>query len=362
MKYKLSSSCFPIKGYGRSLLYDFRNNSYYYIPNSLCDLLMQNDCSQDWVKNKSEEEKKIVFEYIDFLKERLCLINIEKLDASCFVPISLEKNTSDIISILNMEIHKQPSHLLINNFEKFIYDFKINNLSIVWGFEKSELFNILNILSNTFVNNLELYLHCKKYSDEEVKEIIKAYPVISKIILLGANENSIDYLYGGNHLSINKIASEHINSSKNQIKFVFNKRFFIESHKYNTFYNKRLFINELGDVSFVNNFSPIFNISDYNINKILKSSLLKFWQISKDNIEICKDCEFRHMCYDSRVPKTNGHYWYYETFCIYNPFVCKWEGEEGYVKVEECGTYLNQKGFIPDKRKIEELNKQIWGE
>lgn len=39
---------------------------------------------------------------------------------------------------------------------------------------------------------------------------------------------------------------------------------------------------------------------------------------------------------------------------------CLWEGQEGYVPVEECGTYSRETGFVPDKRRIKELNKRIW--
>ena len=48
--------------------------------------------------------------------------------------------------------------------------------------------------------------------------------------------------------------------------------------------------------------------------------------------------------------------------CPYNPYIAKWEGEEDYVPVEECGTYSKETSFLVNKRKINKLNKQIWGE
>jgi hypothetical protein len=47
--------------------------------------------------------------------------------------------------------------------------------------------------------------------------------------------------------------------------------------------------------------------------------------------------------------------------CTYNPYIAKWEGEEGYVSVEECGTYSKSKGFVVDEKKIEALNMELWG-
>jgi hypothetical protein len=68
------------------------------------------------------------------------------------------------------------------------------------------------------------------------------------------------------------------------------------------------------------------------------------------------------MCYDARLPVKEGDHWRYESNCTYNPYICKWKGQEGYVPVEECGGYIREKGFVLDHKKIKELNKEIWGE
>lgn len=48
--------------------------------------------------------------------------------------------------------------------------------------------------------------------------------------------------------------------------------------------------------------------------------------------------------------------------CGYNPYIAKWDGQESFVSVDKCGNY-NEKGkFIPDHKKITELNTKIWGE
>jgi hypothetical protein len=89
----------------------------------------------------------------------------------------------------------------------------------------------------------------------------------------------------------------------------------------------------------------------------------KWWHIKKDDIDVCKDCEFRHMCTDCRAfIKDPENIYSQPSKCTYNPYICKWEGEEGYVPVEECGTYSQETGFVPDKKKIKKLNKQIWGD
>jgi len=52
----------------------------------------------------------------------------------------------------------------------------------------------------------------------------------------------------------------------------------------------------------------------------------------------------------------NGESYMYKEPCIYNPYIAKWSGEEGYIPVKECGSYSKETGFIPDIEKITEIN------
>ncbi len=37
--------------------------------------------------------------------------------------------------------------------------------------------------------------------------------------------------------------------------------------------------------------------------------------------------------------------------CTYNPYICKWKGEEGCVPVEGCRNEVVTSGFVPDHEK-----------
>ena len=103
------------------------------------------------------------------------------------------------------------------------------------------------------------------------------------------------------------------------------------------------------------------NIKDCNIIDIVKSSKFQeLWKITKDKIEVCKDCEFRYICIDCRYHiddknNINSH----PAKCKYNPYIGKWKGENGYVPVEECGKYSTEKGFEPDKIIIENIISKL---
>jgi SPASM domain peptide maturase of grasp-with-spasm system len=106
------------------------------------------------------------------------------------------------------------------------------------------------------------------------------------------------------------------------------------------------------------------NIKDTTLQEAIEKPGFKdLWFVHKDQIDVCKDCEFRHLCMDCRCfIKDPENIYSQPAKCTYNPYICKWQGQEGYVPVEECGSYSRETGFVPNHEKIKELNQQIWGE
>jgi radical SAM protein with 4Fe4S-binding SPASM domain len=134
---------------------------------------------------------------------------------------------------------------------------------------------------------------------------------------------------------------------------------------YNTFFNKKVFINQNGEVynqpGSQKSFGNINNKSILDIS--LKIQFQDQWLIKKDDIDVCKDCEYRYMCVDARIVKsrTDGsHFFPYE--CNYNPYICKWKGEEGYKTLAECGVICDASGYSIDEEKIAEINETLWAE
>lgn len=52
----------------------------------------------------------------------------------------------------------------------------------------------------------------------------------------------------------------------------------------------------------------------------------KYWYIHKDQIEVCKDCEFRYICTDCRAYLEDPDNLYSKPLkCGYDPYTCEWE-------------------------------------
>lgn len=156
---------------------------------------------------------------------------------------------------------------------------------------------------------------------------------------------------------------------RSPVQFSPNMHLFAESISYHTYFSRKLFIDKRGDIrnafeskEFFGNINQIKTASE--LNSIVTSHEFQYlWKVRKDKCDICKDCEFRHMCVDNRLPyEREKDQWYHKTECNYNPYISKWKDEAGYRTLAECGVVSNEHGFSIDHEKIAAINKELWGE
>ena len=63
------------------------------------------------------------------------------------------------------------------------------------------------------------------------------------------------------------------------------------------------------------------NLRGNHLKDLLKSSILNF---SKDEVEGCKDCEYRYLCIDCRPDSITGNLYEKPWYCTYNPYDGTW--------------------------------------
>jgi hypothetical protein len=114
-------------------------------------------------------------------------------------------------------------------------------------------------------------------------------------------------------------------SSPDPLYFTVDIRLYMESRFYNNFYNRKLVVDNADNI--LNNVGGeiIGKLQKGELDKLMASkSFFKYWEIKKDSIEVCKDCEHRYMCVDARVPVNSNGKWSFITECSYNPYTGEW--------------------------------------
>ncbi len=310
--------------------------------------------------------------------------------------IENRENTIELESCITELIQK--NIMFISNKKDVFPDIIYNELSY------SEIENIHIIFKNSKFKNLEIIVDCidlfkikaskfnfKNCNKLEIVEIIQVF-THSKLesieCVFDYILNEIDSFFLEELISINGAITSmkfanlpenfqfenilHVDLLSEDIhypKFTTSFNLFTESQKFNTYLNKKLFIGENEEIKNALESDKIFGYLDKldsidDLKEIIKSSQFqKFWNISKDLIDICKDCEFRHICVDNRIPHQRLQGGYYQiNECNFNPYITKWINEEGYQSLQECGVISNEKGFSIDHEKIAKINALLWDE
>jgi len=366
---KFYTNCIPVRGFERSLIYDLPRQNADYIPNSLYEIM--SNCDGYTLKDiklkyhNDDNGNEIIDEYFLFLKSKDYLFLCSKDELKLYPPLNLSYENPSYITNAVIEI----KNTTLNNINKKLikeFDSLLCNAIQLRVLEKIPFEKLKNILLIFEKSNVEIIELIVKYSDISYEDLIKQFTRINRIIIFSApysksinlfeNKKNICYINEDIYFNCELI---------NKQNMIVNMPFFTESQHYNTCLNRKICIDENGEIKNCPAMKHSFgNIKNSTMEEALnKPGFKDLWGIRKDYIDVCKDCEFRYMCTDCRCFIKNPNDIYSQPAkCPYNPYIAKWESEEGYVPVEECGNYTRETGFVPNKRKINKLNKQIWSE
>jgi SPASM domain peptide maturase of grasp-with-spasm system len=235
------------------------------------------------------------------------------------------------------------SELLVSEYDKVIesldmlgcQSIQIRVFDII---DYTIFYNFLSKFKNSRIYSIEIILPNKnqgKGKNEIINELKKIQHIVGRI-------DSVIF-YGNRIMTKNNFKVEEsitfidtdckITSEKNcgncaAKYFSPNINFYNESLKYNTCLNKKVSINESGEIKNCPSLKKVFgNIKENKIEQILQVKDFKaLWKINKDKVSVCKDCEYRNICTDCRAYIEDPNDIYSKPLkCGYDPYTNEWE-------------------------------------
>jgi len=342
----LFADVIPVRGLQQATINDLTRNKVEIIPNTYFDLIQEFEQNPINVVYEAynESSKKEITKFIDFI------INGEYgdfFDSNENFP-KIEENWDSFNSIENaiLDIGNDISEIenillqLIKLKTPFvqirIYENSIN---------LDELSRLLALLQETTVEGVELLLKFdKKYNISDYTKFFEDNITLAALIVHSANiEKKVNVLFGykGNNKKIINSVKQEVQFTKQKINSakacgiistkyfcVNNVRDFMHNNLCNSCLNKKISIDIDGNIkncpSMIKSFG---NIRNTPLEDVLSNPEFKrLWHITKDQIEVCKDCEFRYICTDCRAFLENPDNIYSKPLkCGYNPMTCEWE-------------------------------------
>lgn len=310
---------------------DLQRSKVKLIPNELFDLLDQhqnNTINELLHKYPGYEEN--INEYINFLIENewgfLCDEPelFPDMDLTWDSPERITNSIIDIDQTSNYDLFN-----VISQLEKVKCKYiQIRSYDSLSGQQIESL--VINIKHNT-LKSLELIV---RYEDAITKDfifsLVKRYNFLTKIIVYSSPDNVIikndetnqDLIY-----YVQSIIDRNSCGIIDTCYFTSNIPFFTESIKYNNCLNRKISFDTEGNIKNCPSMKESYgNIIDTSIDSIINNEKFKEkWFIKKDDIEVCKDCEYRYICSDCRVyVKEKGNLYSQPKKCSYDPYSAKW--------------------------------------
>lgn len=332
--FSLFSCCKIVKGHKQSTIIDVQKNEYHIISNLLSNFLIKNppiSVNETQYKFFENEIQNLYNKELGFFTNQ----------PKSFPPINNNwYNASEITNVI-IELDSESSYLSTKLFRQ------IDNLScqslqlnIFFNIDIKLLRELLEYVNFSRIRSVELNI---KYNDalhvETLAEISDIFQRISLIVVFQSPKTNlfklnsdVDVYYTEQMISFNNCG----NISKNY--FSISSDTFLESQHHNTCLNRKISIDTNGEIKNCPSMQKSYgNIKDTTLEEALnKQGFKDLWSIKKEDIKVCQDCEFRHICTDCRAFIDNPNDIYSRPAkCTYNPYLAKWKGEERYISVVE---------------------------
>lgn len=356
----LNPSATLIKGASRSLICDLERNSYMLIPISLHEMLTQNKKGftvQEIIEQYSKDNKrnkKIILSYFNALHRADLLVftnfpeYYQPINMTWDFPgdisnavIDIDKNTTYVISFLEQITQLGCPYIQI----RFFSSLSINGLGLM-----------VEQLKTSIIEAIEVFAPYE--SDTVLKGLIKLMKKnyrIRSVTLYNAPENIIKYsrtIGFGQIVTVTTDIKGHLNCGFiSHHYFITNISTYTESLVHNSCLNRKISIDVDGNIKNCPSMSQSFgNIKDTTLREALDHpDFKKYWNITKDQIAVCKDCEFRYICTDCRAYLENPEDMYSKPLkCGYNPYTCEWEEWSTNPLKQQAIDYYGMREVLPE--------------
>ncbi|PRX55261.1 grasp-with-spasm system SPASM domain peptide maturase [Flagellimonas meridianipacifica] len=333
MKYfLLFQSCIPVKGAKRCTICDLAKKDIYFISLGLYEFLteFENVPYHEILDFQDEEVRDKIKSEVDFLVEKE--VGFFTSNPKKFPRLKLDWAYPAVISNAIIEHNNSSDYNILDVIQQLNQQgCKFIEIRFYDGYSLESLEAILKQLDSTDVNSLIIYLkYSAKWNRKNLLRLLILFPRIAHLHVFGTQDLKLNE----NEEAIQRISFHkgliHDNSCCGTIKenyFSINFQSFSEAQEYNSCLNGKMTISATGNIKNCPSLPETYgNVKKVAIKNSISDNFRKYWKINKDQIDICRDCEFRYLCPDCRAfLKDAENPFSKPKKCNYNPYTAVWE-------------------------------------
>lgn len=335
--FNLFSNIFVTKGATRILISDLQRYTSELMPLELVEIIeeLKNNSIENIIESYDEDSKQLFEEYLNFLLgKEYGFISNKDWDRN-FPPMSFEFHVSSKISNIFIELDDIS---ILEKIKESVERLDIKHLVIYCkkylSFE--DIKQIDKYFETSVICGIELFLH---YHEEVNLDFIEKLNLetgrIYSLVFYNCEKKRFkpkdkyrfDVTFIKQEVKINSCGKVDLKYFNTNIPKV------LEAINHNSCLHKKIGIDVEGNIRNCPSMPQSFgNINDTTLEEALAhKDFKKYWNLTKDEIEVCKDCEFRYICTDCRAytERTHENKEGLDTSkplkCGYDPYTGEWE-------------------------------------
>ena len=329
------AACMPVRGFARGTICDLERNKLDIVSNELIEVI--EECDQhsldDVFQAYGDDNRQVLQSYIDWLLANEYAFKTTTPER--FPKLEIEYQRPEVITNALIDVNKHSNHDF-SSISKSLDALGCKDIQV-------RLFDYLNITSlleivsafdETGIKSVELLC---QYSDEisenEIQRICQSFPRVYLLVVhsspflkeIPGRSDSLSTM--GNILyTTQKIVSEDHCGLIRPSQFSINTETYLESKNFNSCLNQKISI----DVDGVIKNCPSMRFGYGSISEISLEEVAtlpefqRIWHINKDQIKVCRDCEFRYICTDCRAYAEGDSPTGKPSKCNYDPYTATW--------------------------------------
>lgn len=335
--FNLFSNIMITKGASRILISDLQRHFSGLYPLEFYHIIeeLKSKSIENILENYDTESQKFIHEYIDLLLEKEYGFITEGDWDSHFPPLSYKYHEPNDISNIFIEIS---STSVLNKIKQSVENLGVKHLVIYCDKKLSvkEFQDIDSQFKGSVLNGIEIFSPFHNDVNETFinslnQTLNRVYSLVfyscSKIPFKSGDIFRFGLQFSKENLKIyscGKVDLKYFNTNISKVS---------EAINYNSCLHKKIGIDINGNIKNCPLMADDFgNINNTSLeNALTNPRFRKYWNVTKDNIEICKDCEFRYICTDCRAYTERSHInsegldTSRPLKCGYDPYTGKWE-------------------------------------
>jgi SPASM domain peptide maturase of grasp-with-spasm system len=341
--FKLFACCIPVKGFGRSVIYDVQRNAFEHIPNLLHELLQECRTSsiEELEYQYASEDYEGLVKFLNYLIAHEYGFWTTSPEEFPDMPVQWDYPGTISNAIVEYDTAASPYDLfaLLRELDQLGCQYLQLRIFGKGSFQLLE--DVASCIAASVLKVADIVIPCWDAPDlNAIFGLMKAQHRIIPLSLyrcpatisIPEDLAADKFLMSRLNISTQELVHDHVGEITNPDNFIVNVDFFMEAKGYNTGLNKKVCIDVAGGIkNHISHASVFGNLCTDALSETVGSIAFQSkWKMNNDKLEKCRDCEYRYMCLNNSDILFTEDGAAKQHACLYDPYTQEWMPAAGF--------------------------------